>query len=120
MIKINIWQRDFDIEVVYDLLSGETVSKEQEGALRQFISCKEQITASKSDVEKYCLQENGAEIGANSIENIFKYVVPESIYVKRDGRVAIMCNYRFDLEHGVAVVFKDGKLIKIGPQDIIL
>ena len=46
--------------------------------------------------------------------------MPESIFVKRDGRVAIMCRYKFDSEHGIAVVFKDNKFEQIGMQDIIL
>lgn len=120
MLKLNIWQRDFDIEVVYDIFPGEAVSKEQEDAFSQFLSSKKQISDSIAAVKKYCLQENGREIGMDSIDNIFKYVVPESIFVKRDGKVAIMCKYRFDLEHGIAVVFKGGIFDKIGKQDIIL
>jgi len=120
MHKINIWQRDFDIELVYDIFPGETASKEQEDAFSKFISNKKQISDSLVDIEKYCLEENGREIGTDTIDNIFKYVVPESIFVKRDGRVAIMCKYRFDLEHGIAIVFREGKLEQIGKQDIVL
>lgn len=31
-----------------------------------------------------------------------------------------MCRYKFDAEHGIAVVFKEGKLEEVGPQDIIM
>jgi len=34
--------------------------------------------------------------------------------------VAIMCKYKYDIEHGIAIVFfSDGK-IEVGTQDIIL
>jgi hypothetical protein len=31
-----------------------------------------------------------------------------------------MCNFKFDMEHGLAIVFEDEKLKKIGPQEIVL
>ena len=45
------------------------------------------------------------------------------IYVVRarnDRSVAIMCDYRFDLEHGIAILFKNEKLEKVGTQDMVL
>ena len=33
---------------------------------------------------------------------------------------AIMCNYKFDMENGIAVVFENEKFSDIGKQDIIL
>ena len=74
-------------------------------------------------VKQYCLKSNKADIGSDNIENIFKYVAPKYLYVARnkDSRiVAIMCNYKFDPENGIAVVFENEKLNKIGMQDIIL
>lgn len=50
-------------------------------------------------------------------------VMPESIFVphsKKHRTVAIMCNYKFDMEHGLAVVFENGLFKKVGPQDIVL
>ena len=78
------------------------------------------IEASKDTVVQYCLKKNKREIGSDKITNIFKYVIPESIFVTRDCRVAIMCRYKFDAEHGIAVVYKQGKLKEVGNQDIIL
>ena len=120
MLRMNIWQRDYELKLVYDVYPGESVSSVQEEALTRFVNNKKVIEESQNEVEKYCLTENHDEIGLDSFDNIFKYVIPEYIFVKRDGRVAIMCKYKFDKEHGLAVVFKDGKLEKIGKQDIVL
>ena len=48
--------------------------------------------------------------------------MPKSIYVPRAEKkiVAIICNYKFDIENGIAIVFENGTLKKIGPQEIIL
>lgn len=63
---------------------------------------------------------NKTEIGAEKIDIIFRFVVPESIFVKRDGRIALMCRYKFDIDHGIAIVFKDNNIVDVGQQDIIL
>ena len=49
--------------------------------------------------------------------------MPKYLYIVRSEAkrvVSIMCNYRFDPENGIAVVFEDEKFSKIGKQDIIL
>lgn len=49
--------------------------------------------------------------------------MPKSLFVGRDEAkriVAIMCDYRFDMEHGLAVVFENEQFKMIGEQDIIL
>ena len=74
------------------------------------------------EVKKYCLSLNSEEI-EQPIENIFKYVAPKYLFVPRDNEkkiIAIMCNYRFDMDNGIAVVFEDGELSEIGSQNIIL
>ena len=58
-----------------------------------------------------------------SIENIFKYVIPVSIYIERNKKkrvVSLLCNYRFDEEHGIAITYENEKLKNIGPQDDVL
>lgn len=120
MLNIKIWDREFDLKVLYDCYAGEEVLNEQKEALKNFSSDKELIGASKASVEQYCLSQNKDEICGDEIDNIFKYVLPECIFVKRDCRIAIMCRYKFDAEHGIAVVFKDGKFIEVGSQDIVL
>ena len=55
-------------------------------------------------------------------DNILSYVKPEYIFVKREDnpRILILCKYRYDLEHGLAIVFSPDGSIVVGPQDIIL
>ena len=77
----------------------------------------------KEEVEKYIIKYNSKEIGRASVDNIFKYVMPKSIYVPQvSGHkiVAIMCYYKLDMEHGLAIVFEDNKLKDIGEEDIVL
>ena len=66
----------------------------------------------------------GEEVTAiqQEIDNIFKYVIPKRIFIPRTDKkiVAILCDYKFDMENGIAVVFENEKFKEIGVQDIIL
>lgn len=106
-----------------DIASNENVLPQQEKALDDFLKAKEAVNDSKAMVEKYVLENNRNDLGEDNIENIFKYVIPKYLYVKRNEDkhvVAIMCNYKFDMENGLAIVFENEEAIEVGKQDIIL
>ena len=122
-IKMMLWGREFNLDITYDCYSNEKVLKSQETAVQDFSKAEELIDSSLEEVKKYCLSINKEEIGAEVIENIFKYVAPKYLFVPREENkqvVAIMCNYKFDSESGIAIVFENGKYKMIGKQEIIL
>lgn len=121
--KINIWDRAFDLSVVYECYSGEEVLESQKEAFAMLEDNAKEVAGSLEAVKKYVRKTSAGQLMDESIENIFKYVMPKSIFVphtKKHRIAAIMCNYKFDMEHGIAVVFENGKLKKIGSQDIVL
>lgn len=121
--KLQIWGREFEMEVKYDCYAGEAVLEAQEDALKAFLKSDGVIMASLEMVKDYCLAQNKNDIGESGIPNIFQYVAPKYLYVARSmdrHLVAIMCNYKFDPENGIAVVFENEQFHKIGKQDIIL
>lgn len=121
--KLSIWGRDFNLPIVYDLYPGEAVTESQKTAVKRLLDHKDWIETSKKHIEKYCEEEVSRDSENQKKDNIFSYVKPKSVYIPRDrddSLAALMCNYRYDQEHGLAVVFsKDGK-ITVGIQDIIL
>lgn len=122
-LEIIIWGRNFTLPIEYDCYEGETVTEEQVKALQHFISHSEWIANSKSYVEDFCKDQVMEDDENSKKDNIFSYIKPECIFVKRDKghpRVALMCKYRYDLEHGLAVVFSSGGNVTVGIQDIIL
>ena len=81
------------------------------------------VAASLAHVKNYVETDEFARLNGDKIENIFKYVMPKEIFVphtEKHRNVAIMCNYKFDIEHGIAVLFENGQFKKVGPQDIAL
>ena len=101
-IKMNIWGRDFDLPVMIKQFKGKEITDVQKDAVEKFVTCEKVVNEAKDDMEKY--------------------VIPKTISVPKAKKrvVAIMCNFKFDMEHGMAIVFEDEKIKKIGPQDIVL
>ena len=147
-LKIKIWGREFELGVAFNVFEGKEVTDAQKNALDLFLKAnasnivsdensaetqkqdKESmaeatlIDISKSAVEEYCLDNsNGNEI-YNPITNIFKYVIPKYILVDNlcevSRTVALMCNFKFDMEHGLAVVFRNEKFDEVGEQGLVL
>ena len=122
---MTIWERQYDLPVVFDCFDNEEVLpiQKQALALEAFLKAENTIQESKKQLEKYILNDEYAEIEGNSIDNIFKYVIPTDLYIPRTletRTVALLCDYRFDEEHGIAIVFENEQFKEIGEQDIVL
>lgn len=118
---IKIWGREFNLDLIYKTYSGEEPLDSQITAADKFDSSI--LDEAKKKVEEYIMKYNLQELKSESVDNIFKYVMPKSIYVPQvEGHkiIAIMCDYKFDMEHGLAIVFEDNKLKDIGEEDIVL
>lgn len=121
-VKIIIWDREFDIEVRYSCYPGEEITQTQKDALTKFCEDTEMIADCIQKVKKYIANASDGSLEANDIENIFKYVMPKYLYIPRSDKrtIAVMFNFKFDIENGIAVVFKNEKFDEIGEQDIVL
>lgn len=121
--NITIWERQFDLQVIFDCFDNEEVLPIQEQALEAFLKAENTIQESKQPLEKYILNDEYADIEGDSIDSIFKYVIPTDIYIPRTPEtrtVALLCDYRFDEEHGIAIVFENEQFKEIGEQNIVL
>ena len=123
--KFDIWDRTLELDIVYDCYSGENILDSQKNAFKEFCNKAESVFENaKKKTEEYCLKTNRSEIGTDYIENIFKYVKPKAIYIKRSTSseriVAILCAYKFNPDDGIAIVFKNESFSAIGTQNIIL
>ena len=122
-MELSIWNRSFSLEIEYDCYTGESVTDEQKKAVNDFVSHPEWVVGAKTIVEDFCKEKVMLDAGNNRKENIFSYIKPDYLYVKHDNvypRVAIMCKYRYDPEHGIAIVFSHKGEITVCVQDEIL
>lgn len=123
MNKINtiIWGRKFELDVIIKVFENSSITKEQNNAINEFSKIND-FNDSLDSVKQYVLNNGGIENGIKNIDNIFKYVMPKCIYVPKTNKrtVAIMCDYKFDPEHGIAVVYEDEKYNSVGEEGIVL
>lgn len=118
-----IWNQTFTLPVRFDVYEGEDILPIQEEALRAILSAWDVVDDSRKDVDAYCLHENPDSKSFIETNAITEYVLPKSLFIKRDNNhrlVALLCDYRFDPEDGIAVVFENESFKEIGPQYCIL
>ncbi len=123
VLQLIIWGREFTLNVDYNLYDDEKISSNQEAMLTLLANHPDWIEASKLKVEEYCKKAVDEDERNQKKDNIFSYIKPEYLFVKHDElnpRIAIMCKYKYNLEHGLAIVFDRNGNIEIGIQDIIL
>lgn len=124
MNKINteIWGRGFELPVIIKQFKGKEITDIQKEAVDRFEKNLNILNDAKAEVEKYIIDNGLKENGINEVDNIFKYVIPKSISVPKSKKrvVVLMCNFKFDMEHGLAIIFEDEKLKEVGPQDLVL
>ena len=119
-IKINIWDREFQLDCIMQCYPGKEPTSVQKDAERRFIEIKNQLPDTKEVVFDYINDYSGKSLAIT--DNIFRYVMPKSILIPAEKKrtVAIMCYFKFDMEHGLAVVFENEAFKTIGPEDIVL
>ena len=123
-INLNIWGREVSINIIYDCFDDEKITIQQTETYNQFIQLKDKILEQAYlKLEDYCKTNYPDDLG-EGFDNIFKYIKPKQLYIKRStsgNKIAgLLCDFKFDMEHGLAVYIENGVVTKVGPQDIIL
>lgn len=83
--------------------------------MNSFLSVSDELLKDPSEVINYC-QANGER----EVADITKNVLPKAILVRRDGDLVLLCDYKFDPENGLAIVFADNKLKMICNQSEVV
>ena len=125
-IVMSTWGKEITLEVRFDLLDDERVTSKQAYALGAIFVLWGAVNGALDALRSYCLENDGdmlaSECGTARIDDIFDVVEPYSLFVVRNDSkrsVALMCHYRLDPEHGLALLFENERLTKIGPEDIV-
>lgn len=120
-ISITICNRTFDLNVIYHNYPGEEITDLQKETFTDITDT--DFSKVADNVEKYIIKNDPSNLSDNKIDNIFRYIIPKHILIFRDNvyRIfAIMCDYKFDMEHGIAIVFENKQFKQIVSQDVIL
>lgn len=123
--EYKIWGRDCVVKLIFDCYEGEEIDNIQEEAIADFEKNILEYTQNGLDALKiYLVQNYKKEIGDESVPNIFKYVVPKTVYVSKDPSkkkvIGLLCHFKFDDEDGIAIKYVDGKVCDIGGEQVVL
>ena len=122
-IQMNIWGRVFNLEVYFKKYYGKDVTEIQKHSYECFINSDVVIKQSLNALILFIEKNYRENLQEEKIENIFKYVIPKTIYIPNNCEkrtVVLLCNFKFDYEHGLAIVYEEEGLVKIVSQDEIL
>lgn len=122
-IQMNIWGRDFNLEVYFKKYQGKESTEIQRESYDEFVRTDAANGHSLTKLTSFIEKEYGNKLKEKNVENIFKYVIPKTIYIPNNCKkrtVVLLCNFKFENEHGLALVYENEKLISIVLQDEIL
>lgn len=123
--EYEIWGRRCKVKLIFDCYAGEDIDAIQEESIDDFEANIESYTQrGLKEIKKYIVENYKRNIDDLTIPNIFKYVVPKTVYVSKDPSkkkvIGILCYFKFDDEDGIAVKFVDGQVEEVGGEQIIL
>lgn len=120
---MNIWGRGFELNIYYKMSSANKISAEQKAAYDAFMKKSVVVDEALPELKAYIEKNYSSKMQEEKVSNIFKYAMPRMVFIPKQvegNTVALMCDFAFDVEHGIALVFRDEVLKAIGSQDIVL
>ena len=61
---LKVWGRNFSLEVLFDVFTGEEVLPEQQKSLESFIGKADEILSDSSEIEKYCANNSNGDFAS--------------------------------------------------------
>ena len=120
-ISLMIWNREFDLEVKYYNFPDQEVSDNQRKTAENIRNV--DFNQVLNEVKEYIKNNNNNMLAEKDIINVFKYIMPKKFLVFRSENIrvfSIICDYKFDMEHGIAIMFENEKFTFIGSTDEVL
>ena len=119
-VKCSIWGREFVLDISYDEYDGFISHEQFEAAA--FIADGTVPDSGLDKIKSYIIKNNNTDDNIDPIANIFEYIMPSYVYIPASENLTyiIMCDFKFDLEHGVAIVYNKRGFVSINAQDEVL
>lgn len=123
--KINIWDRELDIEIIAACYSNEEITDSQRETYLWLKKNKESIFDKlKISLVQYIIANNASEVANSNFDNIFSFVIPKTIVFKQDSdhqlKMVLLLNYKFDRENGIGVIWEKEEIKLLSTQDVVL
>ena len=111
-----LWGKEFPISIhVADLDEEGILPIQREAYQKSWPHISEFIESNKGTLLKYIQELAGVPLS----KNIDDYLTPRSLLFERDGSWGVLFDCDFDLEHGVALIFKEESFQVSSQSDFI-
>lgn len=117
-----IWGKQFSMPVQYAGPAEPEASADLDQAIQAFIADSADITSKSILKLKAYIKGKAETIGSVAPENLFDSITPQMLLVtidEGDALIALLCGFKFDPEHDIALIFRNNSLDEVGNQDLI-
>ena len=122
MSKINIWGKDFNIQILYECKEGEIPTENQKQALEMLqekINEKVVNEQGSNDIQHYLSSQKEIMTFIKSIndeevnieDSVLDYLKPVEMHIlnEKERVIDIVCDFKLDMDHSVLIRFKNEK-----------
>lgn len=121
-IQTSLWGAGVELDVYFEQLDYDEPTEVQLDAFARVDEVWAQVDAAVPHIIDY-VRDEAANLGNSVEENgVFELVHPTTLFIAESEQrvVAILCEFDYDPEHGLAVVFENERFKEVGAQDIVL
>lgn len=116
------WGKEFHVTIEYSesIKSTECAKVEQE--VHSFILKSNDILQDNAPQIAAYVKRTTDAIGAVITGLFSDHITPQMLLVNNSSKdidIALLCGYTYDREHGIALIYRNHILVKIGSQDIV-
>jgi hypothetical protein len=119
-LEIKLWGKEETLPIEYNCYDGESITEQQIDAINNLQEHLEFFDYTLDQLIGF-LRNRGCDTELSE-ENIYDYVQPQCIFVKREAekpRVALMCQSVLE-EDGIAVIISEEGTITVSTQDMLI
>lgn len=123
-IDLVIWGTKYSLPIEYSDSIGSNFIATAEQSVLLFVDKTSEITESAKIVVESYIQKSALAIGIAEPDSLIDCVEPQMLLVRVDDdgsvNIALLCGFKYDPEHDIAIVYKNEELVEVGSQDIVV
>lgn len=121
-VNVKLWGKKLSLNIRFECRAGEEILEEQREAYERMLAEWHVVNESLPVVKEYVVHHDEASV-KGPIVDIYEYVTPVALLVRRSSTkrvVALLLDYCFDPEEGIALLFEDERPVSVTPQSSVL
>jgi len=115
--QVLLWDETYDLRIVADAYLGELITEAQRESYLIFLDNVERFSKRSLELVAEYISKVYERVDANHVHTL---MVPTAILFQQDGAFGILCDFKYDEEHGLAIMLYPKSQEQAGMQDIFI